>query len=76
MSKLKTREQVLQDFRFRGVTITRWAREHGLNEAMTYQVLYGKKKGVRGEAHRVAVALGLKHGIACPPITKKSEGTP
>lgn len=68
MSKLKTREQVIEEFRLRGVTISHWARQHGVNQAMTYQVLYGRKKGMRGEAHRVAVALGLKKGIAVPPI--------
>lgn len=31
---------------------------------MTYQVLRGDKKGRRGEAHRIAVLLGIKDGIA------------
>jgi gp16 family phage-associated protein len=31
--------------------------------ATTYQVLAGRKKGRRGEAHKVAVLLGMKDGI-------------
>ena len=40
-----------------------FAREHGVDPATTYQVLAGRKKGKRGEAHKVAVLLGMKDGI-------------
>lgn len=40
-----------------------FAREHGVDPATTYQVLAGRKKGRRGEAHKVAVLLGMKEGI-------------
>lgn len=34
-----------------------------MDPATTYQVLAGRKKGRRGEAHKVAVLLGMKEGI-------------
>ena len=34
-----------------------------MDPATTYQVLAGRKKGRRGEAHKVAVLLGMKDGI-------------
>lgn len=33
-----------------------------MDPATTYQVLAGRKKGRRGEAHKVAVLLGMKLG--------------
>ena len=43
-----------------GISIKDFAEQNGLDQATTYQVLAGKKKGRRGEAHRAAVALGIK----------------
>jgi gp16 family phage-associated protein len=45
-----------------GKTITSWAKENGFEYPVVVQVLNGTNKGKRGEAHRVAVALGLKEG--------------
>jgi gp16 family phage-associated protein len=46
-----------------GKSVQQFAREHGVDAATTYQVLSGRKKGRRGEAHKVAVLLGMKDGI-------------
>ncbi|CAI3788775.1 hypothetical protein AHFPHNDE_02454 [Pseudomonas sp. MM227] len=46
-----------------GKSVQEFAREHGVDPATTYQVLAGRKKGRRGEAHRGAVLLGMKLGI-------------
>ena len=64
MTPLKTREQVRQEFDRQGMTVARWARENNCRQTACYEVLYGKHKGKRGEAHRVAVLLGIKDGIA------------
>jgi gp16 family phage-associated protein len=40
-----------------------FVREQGVDPATTYQVFAGRKKGRRGEAHKVAVLLGMKEGI-------------
>jgi gp16 family phage-associated protein len=61
--KVKTRDEVREQFVDAGVTVKDWAARHGFKAHLVYQVLYGKP-GVRGESHRIAVALGLKRGEA------------
>lgn len=39
------------------------ARELGVDRNVVRGVLYGRLKGSRGDAHKVAVALGLKEGV-------------
>lgn len=46
-----------------GKSVQQFARENNVDPATTYQVLAGRKKGRRGEAHKVAVLLGIKVGI-------------
>ena len=60
---IKTAEEVRADFDRRGVSIASFARDNDLDPATVHQVLSGKKKGRRGEAHRAAVLLGLKAGV-------------
>lgn len=59
---LRTPDEVRADFDRQGKTLAQFARENGLDQATVYQVLSGRKKGRRGEAHRAAVLLGLKAG--------------
>lgn len=63
-SQLKSHEQVREEFRSSGITIRAWARKHGFSEKVVYTVLCDRRPGVRGESHRVAVALGLKRAGA------------
>jgi gp16 family phage-associated protein len=60
----KTRKQARTDFDRRGISIASWARENDFSEHLVYQVLSGAKKGRRGAAHNIAVALGIKEGVA------------
>jgi gp16 family phage-associated protein len=46
-----------------GISISSWARSHGFSRVMVHHVLSGKVKGRRGEAHHIAVALGIKDGV-------------
>ena len=55
-----TLEQVKQDFEKRGVSFASWAKEHKYKYGTVIAVINGANKGRRGEAHRVAVALGIK----------------
>ncbi len=48
-----------------GISIAEWARAEGFSTALVYQVLEGKRQCVRGQSHRIAVALGLKEGAIC-----------
>ncbi|WP_236175552.1 DNA-binding protein [Pseudomonas pseudonitroreducens] len=43
-----------------GVCKTHWARDMGLDRMTVVDLLRGRSKGLRGDAHKAAVALGLK----------------
>lgn len=55
--------RVRQVFADRGMSVAEWARKNGFSSALTYQVLAGRKRCVRGQSHAIAVSLGLKPGI-------------
>lgn len=46
------------------MSIAEFCRMHELNKNLVSDLLNGRKKGRRGEAHRAAVLLGIKHGEA------------
>jgi gp16 family phage-associated protein len=60
--KLRTAQQVRAEFERKGLSIAGWARKHGVSRQVVYEVLAGRKKCKRGQSHKVAVLLGLKHG--------------
>lgn len=64
--RLKTRQEVLEEFDQEGQTISGWALAHDFSVSNVYAVLAGKTHGRRGESHRIAVALGLKRGKTTP----------
>ena len=49
-------------FQRAGISVSEWARVNGFDRMTVVDVLRGQRQGLRGEAHRVAVALGLKEG--------------
>lgn len=59
-----TLEEVKADLRRRGLTQKQFAKQHNLNYRTVLAVMNGTNKGNYGEAHKVAVALGLKQGEA------------
>jgi len=52
-----------------GVTVTAWARAHKFERMTVVDVLRGHRKGLRGEARRVAIALGLIDGTVADPLS-------
>lgn len=52
----EARKAILQT----GVPITQWAMSRGFSPNLVFSVLSGKRKSLRGQSHRIAVALGLK----------------
>jgi gp16 family phage-associated protein len=58
----KTPEQVRAEFVEAGISVSEWARTNKFKRMTVVDVLRGHRKGLRGEAHKVAVALGLKEG--------------
>lgn len=75
MQHLLTPEQARQALDHQGKSIADFAREHSLDEATVYQLLAGRKKGRRGEAHRAACLLGIKQGNIPPAIRLPSVPT-
>lgn len=43
-----------------GISVAEWSRERGFPSALVYRVLRGEAKCLRGESHRIAIALGIK----------------
>ena len=67
MSKPITREEARRRFEASGQSVWAFARELEVHPMTVFRVLNGSLKGMRGDAHRVAVALGLKEGVITPP---------
>ena len=59
---MKTTEEVRADMARPGVTAAAWARKNGVAPETVRGVLLGRIKGRSGEAHKVAVLLGIKDG--------------
>ena len=60
---LKTIEQVRADFKDAGISVSEWALANGFHRMTVVGLLRGSHQGLRGDSHRCAVALGLKHGV-------------
>ena len=64
----KTRAQVREEFASRGWSISTWARDNSYSPNMVIAILADNQanpriKCLRGDAHNIAVALGLKEGV-------------
>ncbi len=64
---LRTPAQVRKDFEKTGISIAQWATANNFSYPMVLEVLAGRKKGVRGQSHNIAVKLGLKEGSIIDP---------
>lgn len=71
----RTRKEALAWFHASGMAVSGWATENGFSPSVVYALLAGRTKGRRGEAHRAAVALGLKVGAASvpPPVSATEQ---
>lgn len=58
----KTAEEVKAELNHNGISIAAWAAANGFSYSMVLEVLAGRKKGVRGQAHKIMVKLGMKEG--------------
>ena len=64
---LRTPEEVRNDFARKGISIAQWSVANGFSSNLVFDVLSGRKKGIRGQCHRIAVKLGLKEGDIVAP---------
>jgi len=58
-----TPEQAREALDRKGMSIAEFSRKHRLNKNLVSDLLNGRIKGRRGEAHRAAVLLGIKDGV-------------
>lgn len=63
--KTRTPAEARAELQGKGISITQWAVANGFSPNMVFEVLGGRKKCVRGQAHEIAVKLGLKAGEIC-----------
>lgn len=61
-AKLQDPARARAIFEASGWSVAEWARLQGFSTGLVYQVLEGRRKCMRGQSHRIAVALGLKPG--------------
>jgi len=59
---LKPAEDVRFVIEASSVSISEWARANGFSAGLVYAVLKNRRKCLRGQSYRIAVALGLKAG--------------
>ena len=63
LKKILTAEQVKSQFKNEGKTFTAWAKKRGYRLNDVYRVLNGQLKANYGNAHQIAVDLGMKEGV-------------
>lgn len=62
---LRTAEEARAELQAKGVSITQWAVANRFSPNLVFEVLGGRKRCIRGQAHEIAVKLGLKAGEIC-----------
>jgi gp16 family phage-associated protein len=60
LSSVKTPEEAKQALYAKGITLSQFAAKHGFKYRTVSEVIRGVNKGLYGDGHKVAVALGLK----------------
>lgn len=70
-ANVRTHAEAQQWFVDKGIAVSDWAISQGFTPALVYAVLHGRRKCLRGQSHRIAVALGLK----APPEANPGPAT-
>jgi gp16 family phage-associated protein len=68
--KLRTAAEARAELQAKGVSITQWAIANRFSPNLVFEVLGGRKKCVRGQAHEIAIKLGIKAGEICADPAK------
>lgn len=63
----RTIADVRAEFQRKGISVSAWAAANGFNSNLVHEVLAGRKKGLRGDSHKIMVLLGLKEGEIANP---------
>jgi gp16 family phage-associated protein len=59
---VKTGEEVRKELERDGVSLKEWCEAHAVSYDIARAVISGRIKAKRGQAHAIAVALGMKAG--------------
>jgi len=59
---VRTSEEVRNEFKRKGISISSWAIANGYPPNLVYDVLAKRRNPTRGQTHNIAVQLGLKDG--------------
>jgi gp16 family phage-associated protein len=65
--------RIREDFYQRGESVADWSRLHGFRPNAVYRVLSGQSLAARGNAHKIAVALGIKGSVPSSEHTRGDE---
>ncbi|MBN3833666.1 DNA-binding protein [Burkholderia sp. Ac-20344] len=68
--KLRTAAEARAELQSKGISITQWAIANKFSPNLVFEVLGGRKKCVRGQAHEIAIKLGIKDGEICSDPAK------
>lgn len=60
--KLRTPQEIRDEWFRKGMTQSQWARDHGIAGSVVSSVMNGQNRCRKGTGHRVAIMLGLKAG--------------
>jgi gp16 family phage-associated protein len=71
--KLRTAAEARADLQAKGISITQWSIANKFSPNLVFEVLGGRKKCVRGQAHEIAVKLGIKEGEICTDPARALE---
>lgn len=55
---------------YQGLSVAKWARDHGFSASLVRQILAGRKQCRHGQSHNIAVALGMKNGVPAAPTSR------
>lgn len=64
MKKLRTPLEARAWLSHQGLSIAQWSRDNGFNADLVREILKHDRKCGFGSSHNIAVALGLKEGLA------------
>lgn len=73
MARTAALDEVRDRFKRSGTNITAWAIDHDFAPERVFSVLAGRSKGVRGQARRIAVALGLEEACTFEIAKRKRQ---
>lgn len=70
---LRTPAEAREALNATGISITQWSIANKFSPNLVFEVLGGRKKCIRGQAHEIAVKLGIKDGVIVTDPAKALE---